>query len=280
MSLGFSPYIDTYRKAVSLVLAAALMLAGFVAADPALAQTAPEKRLAFVVGNAAYKAGPLPTPANDAGLIAQTLQAAGFDVVGARDLDDNALHDAMRDFLTKVTAAGPNAVAFVYLSGYGLQYQGDNYFAPVDAQIANAADVPVQTLRLSDFTKALAAINNREQHRRAGWRTRQSFRGERPAACRRPRSGRADASQLIAFNATPGTVAPPESGPYGAYAHALAETIRTGGLSLADVFDRTRLRVGELTKGAEISWDADKFKGALHLLQPRTERTGGRRAGL
>ncbi len=42
MSLGFSPYIDTYRKAVSLVLAAALMLAGFVAADPALAQTAPE----------------------------------------------------------------------------------------------------------------------------------------------------------------------------------------------------------------------------------------------
>ncbi len=260
MSLGFSPYIDTYRKAVSLVLAAALMLAGFVAADPALAQTAPEKRLAFVVGNAAYKAGPLPTPANDAGLIAQTLQAAGFDVVGARDLDDNALHDAMRDFLTKVTAAGPNAVAFVYLSGYGLQYQGDNYFAPVDAQIANAADVPVQTLRLSDFTKALAAINNR-----GSIVVLDGARANPFVANGQPLAGglalvEPDASQLIAFNATPGTVAPPESGPYGAYAHALAETIRTGGLSLADVFDRTRLRVGELTKGAEISWDADKFK--------------------
>ncbi len=97
------------------------------------------------------------------------------------------------------------------------------------------------------------------QHRRAGWRTRQSFRGKRPAACRRPRSGRARRQPADRFNATPGTVAPRKR-PYGAYAHALAETIRTGGLSLADVFDRTRLRVGELTKGAEISWDADKFK--------------------
>jgi hypothetical protein len=42
-----------------------------------------EKRSALVIGNAAYQAGE--TSANDAGLIAQTLQAAGFDVVGARD---------------------------------------------------------------------------------------------------------------------------------------------------------------------------------------------------
>src|SRR5215510_8353742 len=50
-----------------------------------------EKRIALVVGNAAYQAEALPTAANDAGLIAQTLQAAGFDVVGARDLDQDAL---------------------------------------------------------------------------------------------------------------------------------------------------------------------------------------------
>ena len=48
-----------------------------------------ETRVALVVGNAAYQAGALNTPANDAGLIAQTLQAAGFDVVGARDLDQD-----------------------------------------------------------------------------------------------------------------------------------------------------------------------------------------------
>ena len=49
---------------------------------PSAAQT--EKRIALVIGNAAYQAGgALNTPANDAGLIAQTLQAAGFDVAGA-----------------------------------------------------------------------------------------------------------------------------------------------------------------------------------------------------
>ena len=119
----------------------ALSIFAFGSTAGALAQG--EKRLAFVIGNAAYPAGALATPANDAGLIAQTLQAAGFDVVGARDVDQESLRGAYRDFLAKVTAAGPDAVVFVYLAGQGLQFEGENYFVPVDAQIANAADVPM-----------------------------------------------------------------------------------------------------------------------------------------
>ncbi|TGR60350.1 peptidase C14 caspase catalytic subunit p20, partial [Mesorhizobium sp. M2D.F.Ca.ET.223.01.1.1] len=91
-----------------------------------------EKRLAFVIGNAAYPSGGLATPANDAGLIAQTLQAAGFDVVGARDVDQESLRGAYRDFLAKVSDAGPDAVVFVYLAGHGAQFEGENYFLPVD----------------------------------------------------------------------------------------------------------------------------------------------------
>jgi uncharacterized caspase-like protein len=72
-----------------------------------------EKRIGLVIGNAAYPAGALATPANDAGLVAQTLQAAGFDVVGARDLDEESLRHAVRDFVEKATAAGPEAVVFV-----------------------------------------------------------------------------------------------------------------------------------------------------------------------
>ena len=55
--------------------------------DPVAAQAPQEKRIALVVGDGNYEKLPLPTAANDAGLIAQTLQAAGFDVIGARDLD-------------------------------------------------------------------------------------------------------------------------------------------------------------------------------------------------
>src|SRR5271166_890828 len=94
-----------------------------------------EARIALVIGNAGYAAGQLATPANDAGLIAQTLQAAGFDVVGARDLDEDSQRHAFRDFVEKAANAGPNTVAVVYFAGYGLQLEGENYLLPVDANI-------------------------------------------------------------------------------------------------------------------------------------------------
>ena len=105
-----------------------------------------EKRIALVIGNAGYQARALNTPANDAGLIAQTLQAAGFDVVGARDLDQDTLRHAFRDFVEKATASGPDTVAFIYLSGYGMQLEGENYFVPIDARIARDSDVAADAL--------------------------------------------------------------------------------------------------------------------------------------
>ncbi|MFC7664995.1 caspase domain-containing protein [Methylorubrum suomiense] len=90
--------------------------------------------------------------------MAQTLQAAGFDVVGARDLDEDSLRKALRDFTDKAQSSGPDTVAFVYLAGYGLQLAGENYFVPVDARIPAAADVPSRALRLSDYTRQLAAL--------------------------------------------------------------------------------------------------------------------------
>src|SRR6266581_9116951 len=117
-----------------LKLALALFAFVFVTASSHAAPA--ERRIALVVGNADYQAGPLLTPANDAGLIAQTLQAAGFDVAGARDLDQESLRRALRDFLDQASASGPDTIAFVYVSGHGLQLEGENYIIPVDARIA------------------------------------------------------------------------------------------------------------------------------------------------
>ncbi|QPC93013.1 caspase family protein [Mesorhizobium sp. INR15] len=236
-------------------------LAAFAFGSTAGALAQGEKRLAFVIGNAAYPAGVLATPANDAGLIAQTLQAAGFDVVGARDVDQESLRGAYRDFLAKVTAAGPDAVVFVYLAGQGLQFEGENYFAPIDAQITNAADVPMAAVRVSDLIKPLAALPTKVNIVVLDAARPNSFaRSNQPLA-----GGLAlvdpDPNMLIAFNAAPGTVAPEGKGPYGAYAQALAEMIRDGGLQLGDVFDRTRLRVNDVTQGAEVPWNASKITG-------------------
>ena len=219
-----------------------------------------EKRIALVIGNAGYQAGALNTPANDAGLIAQTLQAAGFDVAGARDLDQDSLRHAFRDFVEKATSSGPDTVAFIYVSGYGVQLEGENYFIPIDAKIPRDADVPSEALRISDYSRPLAALKLK-----ASVVVLDTARANPFAQSGQPLAGglalvEPDPGVLVAFSSAPGTVAPEGQGPYGPYAQALAEMIREGGLPLNGVFDRTRLRVNDLTSGAEVPWYASNVQ--------------------
>src|ERR1700739_4136226 len=215
---------------------------------PAAAQQQ-EKRIALVVGNGSYSQAPLATAANDAGLIAQTLQAAGFDVIGARDLDGDTLRKSFHDFMQKAESAGTNTVVMIYLAGYGVQLAGENYFIPVDTDISRDSDIPTEGIRISDYTHQLASLPLKASIVVLDAARQQPFiEGNSQIA-----SGLAlvdpENNMLIAYNAAPGTVAPPEPGPYGVYAQSLAEMIRTGGLALPDVFDRLRMRVNETSKG-------------------------------
>src|SRR5438270_7678746 len=138
---------------LSLMLLSAL--AGTLSSASAQQQ---EKRIALVVGNGAYAKAALATAANDAGLIAQTLQAAGFDVVGARDLDGDTLRKSFRDFIQKAESSGPDTVAMVYLAGYGIQLAGESSFIPVDSAINRDTDVPIEALRTGDYIRQLASL--------------------------------------------------------------------------------------------------------------------------
>jgi uncharacterized caspase-like protein len=234
-----------------------LVISGFPALLNSAAAQQPEKRIAFVVGNGAYAKSPLATAANDAGMIAQTLQAAGFDVIGARDLDGDTLRKSFRDFIQKAKASGPGTVAMVYLAGYGMQLAGENYFIPVDSSLSRDTDVPIEGLRISDYLRQLASLPLKASIVVLDAARQQPFVEGQIA------SGLAlvepDPHLLIAFNAAPGTIAPQEQGPYGVYAQSLAEMIRTGGLPLPEVFNRLRLRVNEATKGAQVPWDTQKI---------------------
>src|SRR3984893_5979937 len=195
-----------------------------------------EKRIALVVGNGAYAKSPLATAAHYAGLIAQPLQASCFDVIGARDLDGDTLRRSFRDFIQKAEASGPGTVAMVYLSGYGMQLAGENYFIPVDSTISRDTDVPIAGFRIGDSLPQLGSLPLKASVVVLDAARQQPFvEGGQPIA-----SGLAlvepAAHMLIAFNAAPGTIAPNEQGPYGVYAQALAEMIRTGGLPLPEVF--------------------------------------------
>jgi uncharacterized caspase-like protein len=247
-------------KKISILTLTLLLVFAVSAWNNIAAAQQQEKRIALVVGDGAYAKAPLATAANDAGLIAQTLQAAGFDVIGARDLDADTLRKSFHDFMGKVRASPADTVAVVYLAGYGVQLSGENYFIAVDSTVNSPTDVPIEGLRISDYTRELASVPLKASVVILDAARPQPFvEGPQPLA-----GGlalvEASPNMLIAFNAAPGTVAPSDTGSYGVYAQSLAEMIRTGGLSLPEVFDRVRLRVSETSKGAQIPWDDQKIQ--------------------
>jgi uncharacterized caspase-like protein len=225
-----------------------------------------ELRFALVIGNDQYRTATLATPANDAGLIADALGAAGFMVTGARNLDQAALRESVREFIDQVAAAGPNTVAIVYLAGFGLQFEGESYFVPVDADIERDVDVLLQAIRISDLTQPLAALAGHVKIVVLD-AARQNPFARRPAIGERPRTGRSTARRRARVYAAPGTVPPDEQGPYGAFATAVTEMIGSGGLLLDDMFARVRLRVSTQTQGAEVPWHASRIDGPFFLTE-------------
>jgi len=226
-----------------------------------------DMRLALVIGNAHY-GRPLATAANDAALVAQTLQDAGFEVTAGADLGLDAMRDAFRDFVAKARTAGPNSVIFVYLAGRGAQYAGENFFLPVGAVITRDADIPVAALRVADYTRALAALPVKARIFVLDAAYASDLQGGELAG------GLAfidaEPGSLYAFNAAPGTIAPDEQGPYGIYARALVQMMRQG-LSVNDIFARTRLRVNELTRGGVVPWDDSRIDVPLTFFAPPRE---------
>src|SRR5690348_1368993 len=99
-----------------------------------------EKRVALVIGNAAYQnTSRLTNPVNDANAMADLFRRAGFDVVEARqDLGNLEFKRVVREF----TAAARDAdVAVMYFAGHGIEVNGTNYLIPTDARLATDFDV-------------------------------------------------------------------------------------------------------------------------------------------
>jgi uncharacterized caspase-like protein len=111
------------RLSVALAVVVAVLIG---AAAPALAA----KRVALVIGNSDYRHIPrLDNPANDARLMAETLRALGFTLVGGGpqlDLGKGALDAAVQSFGDQLAGAD---VGLFYYAGHGVQVRNGNYLA-------------------------------------------------------------------------------------------------------------------------------------------------------
>jgi hypothetical protein len=116
-----------------------------------------ERRVALVIGNGAYKNVPtLPNPAHDAKDVGDALKRIGFETITAIDVDKNGMDEAAIRF---TRAARDADVAMFYYSGHVLQYNGINYLIPVDAKLADEADLR-RMARVDDLVADLQQAKN------------------------------------------------------------------------------------------------------------------------
>ncbi|MFL4998725.1 MAG: caspase family protein, partial [Microvirga sp.] len=228
-------------------------------------------RLALVVGQGAYEGRPLPTTVNDAGLIAQTLTSAGFEVIQARDLGANDLRSLVRDFLDKAQDLEPGSTVMVYLAGHGVQLEGDNYLLPVDARIERDVDVPIEGFRLSDLVRSLERSPAQVRVIVADIARDYPLGSTGEPIAKGLALMESPAGFLMAFSSAPNIAATDGQGPYGAYATALAEMIRQPGLALDEVFARARLRTHESTNGQQIPWHSANLGQGSFVFFEQTE---------
>jgi hypothetical protein len=109
-----------------------------------------DKRVAFVVGNGAYKnVAALPNPAIDAKSMAKVLRNIGFDVVEGANLTRDKMTERLLEFGKKAEGAD---VALFFYAGHGIAINGTNYLLPVDADLKSEMDVKLGSAINIDVT--------------------------------------------------------------------------------------------------------------------------------
>ena len=250
-------------------LLAAMSLAAFVfSGHAALA----DKRVAFVVGNAAYKNVPqLPNPAIDAKSMARVLRNVGFDVVEGSNLTRDAMTAKLLEFGKKSEGAD---VALFFYAGHGIAVNGTNYLLPVDADLKSEMDVKLGAAINVDLTleqtmadakvKLVFLDACRDNPFAARIRSVKATRSVNVA------SGLAEMKSgegtLIAFATGPGqTALDGEAGTNSPFTRALLANIASPGIEIQQAMTKVRAQVNDETGKAQLPWGHTNLTGTVYL---------------
>ncbi len=226
-----------------------------------------EKRLALVIGNAAYEfGGKLANPENDAHAIAEALKKTDFEVMQYTNLSQKDIKKAIDEFGEKLQSYD---VGLFFYAGHGVQVKGSNYLVPVDANINSESDVEYDCVnaervlaRMEDAGSTvniviLDACRNNPFER--SW-TR-STQGKGLAFMNAP------SGSLIAYATSPGTTASDGSGNNGLYTSALLKHLATPDITILEMFQRVRTTVMEESGDQQVPWESTSLRGNFYFVK-------------
>lgn len=222
-----------------------------------------EKRVALVIGNAAYPgAGALKNPVNDANDIASKLKKLGFDVIVRTNVRQKEMLRSLTEFGDKVQNG---TEALFFYAGHGMQVRGRNYLIPIDAEIRSEASVSSEAVDVDQLLDKLSparlsmvildACRNNPFERR--------FRGSGQGLAQI----NAPTGTLIAYATAPGKVAADGDGRNGLYTTELLAAMDMPGIKIEDVFKRVRANVVRKSNEAQTPWESSSLTGDFFFLE-------------
>jgi hypothetical protein len=250
---------------------ATLAICFFVSATGLAAQTASERRVALIIGNADYShVSRLTNPANDAGDLGIALERVGFSVTRHLNLDYRAMRLALRDF---AEAAADADMALIYFAGHGIEIDNTNYLIPVNAELRSDRDVEFETIRLDTVIKTIADVDGLKLILIDACRNNPFLTSMQRTTTTRSVGrglGRIDpGGVLVGYAARGGTLALDGEGRNSPYAQALLRHIEEPGLELGKMFRKIRDTVFDLTDGAQEPFTYGSLPGDdIYLLPP------------
>jgi peptidoglycan hydrolase-like protein with peptidoglycan-binding domain len=231
-----------------------------------------DKRVAFVVGNAAYKNVPqLPNPAIDARSMARVLRNVGFEVVEGSNLTRDAMTAKLLEFGKKSEGAD---VALFFYAGHGIAVNGTNYLLPVDADLKSEMDVKLGAAINVDLTleqtmadakvKLVFLDACRDNPFAAKIRSATATRSVTvDSGLAEMKSGE---GTLIAFATGPGqTALDGEAGTNSPFTRALIANIASPGVEIQQAMTKVRAQVNNETNKAQLPWGHTNLTGTVYL---------------
>ena len=249
---------------------------GPAAGDDGKARVPEGRRVALVIGNGGYQSlTALPTPVNDARVLAERLAALGYEVSLGIDRNRTEMAEMLAQFYTAAEGAG---VALFYFSGHGMQIEGRNYLLPVDAAFASASaflDVDARAIDLQKFIAASstarigvafvdACRDNPVLEKSITSSLFKSSAGMTKglAVIRRENL---NAGQFVGFAAEPGKTAETGRGEISVYTQALLKGLAEPGLDVSIMHRRIRTEVEQATNGRQSPRYVDDLADAFTL---------------
>ncbi|MCX8087259.1 MAG: caspase family protein [Rhodocyclaceae bacterium] len=203
-----------------------------------LATLAWAKNYALLIGNAAYSMAPLDNPVNDAVDFAKTLKEIGFDTRVLTDQNQEAMLQAIRDFGERIK--NNDGIGLFFFAGHGVQVDGENYLLPVGVPIRNEEEVKKNAVPANLVLRYMEDSKNRVNVVVLDACRNNPFIKTRSLKSRGLAPMDAPSGSLIAFSTAPGTEALDGIGRNGLYTKHLMANAKVPGLTVEQVFKRTR----------------------------------------